>query len=807
MQDNNPEPTFAKGSFPSPLLPREIMNQKGTGLAVAKAIYNSAIDGENSYYSIRNSEFAENRVFAAGKQPFQTYLDLLGTNGATSFMNLDYHPRPIAPKFRDILVNDIMDKIESVECTGLSQEIQQRKQDKKNEAAFRMQHGDFIQTMEKTSGMQLTNPQEYTPENEDELELWMQLNDKEKEELLMELGIDFILYNNDWNSVKKSLAEDLTDCGFASTMTYFDGRKRIRIKRIRPEYRIYGTTNTLNFKNTGYDAHVERLAITDLRAMYPEYPERLIWNFAYAFKAVNGNPNELSDYIIDFQNAYTRPYDSWLIDVMFFEYRVIKTIDYVKGVDRNENPIFEFRKGNPDNPTKKPYKTTIPTYYQGAWVLGADSVLKWGEMENMIRSNEDVEDVCSSYSTYMLNNNGDMLPLSPMKAIRSSIIQMDLAILRMQHTIATTPPNGLSMDLDSIMDVDLGKGIGKLGPMKMREIYTQTGDTYFSSSKISGEWQNRKPIEQNVSTFGDKLKSYIEVYNFELNCIRDYIGVNEVKDGSEINPRMGLGVMNGAQQASNTATAHLYGGFVSVMTDTVKSVATLFWDALNTDTTNKMYIKLLGKQNAEFMTYADALTKTNYSTRIAVNMSLEDLAFIEKTLDTALQQGKLLPEDALMVRKYARFNTDYAIRYLSLQEKKRAKDAAKIQQQQAQQQQQATAQLAQQQHAQKKQADAVKSKQELDKVNRKGQLDHASKIQDLINAAMIEFQQNGAAIPIYVQNLINIQMAAHINQQEAQIDALEESLYAHDLQALGAQQQAMNQQQGQVQQPQQPQAA
>lgn len=814
MPEANPV-KFYQGQFPSPLLPRAIMNLPETGFSVAKAIYETCIYGTNSFYSVRNGIFAENRTFAAGKQPIQTYLDLLGADGKLSFMNVDYHPRPIAPKFRDILVNDIMARMETVDCTGLSVAIQQRKDQRKTEMAFKMKHGDFIQAAEKSSGMKFSdNGEDFTPENEDELELWSQLNDKEKEELLMSDGVSFIMYNNDWNSIKKEVAEDLVDTGLGAVWTFFDGRRRIRCKRIRSEYLVYGTTNTLNFRNIPYVSHLERISVLDVRAMYPKYPEEELYKLAYQFKGLYGNPDNLVDFIVDFELAYTRPYDSWLIDVLFFRYKVIKSIDYTKGVDKNDNPIFEYRKSDGSNPRKQPYTAQIPTWYEGAWLIGAEDVLSWGEMKNLIRNNEDVEDVASGYGIYMLNNNGDMLPMSPMQSIRSSIVQMDLSILRMQHTIATTPPNGINMDIDAITEINLGSGIGKVGPMKLREIYTQTGDTYFSSSKISGERSNLKPIEQNISSFGDKLQQYIAVYNFELNCIRDYLGINEVKDGSGVNPRLGLGVMNGQVAASNMSTAHIYGGFVSIMTDTAKAMAILLWDALNTPETNDMYVKLLGKENSDFIRYNKEITKSNYLTKITVNMSQQDRQFLEQNIDIALQQGKILLEDALMVRKYADYNIEYAIRYLSFMEKKRAKMAQQAQMQAAQQQQQATAQQAQQMMQEKQQAEADKDKREMIKTTTKLNGEHMLKIQDLINNALIESMKEGTPLPAYVQIAIDKQLAAHVIEQEEQIQSLQEGLQGHDLEvmsvqqqaAMQAQQQAQNQQQGQAQ-PQQPQAA
>lgn len=805
-----PQTGIYQGQFPSPLLPKKEMDKPETGFAIAKAIYNTSIYGANSYYTIRNAKFAENRTFAIGRQPFQTYLDLLGTDGKIAFANYDYHPRPIAPKFRNILVNDIVSKMENIDCTGLSIAMQQRKEDRKNQMAFKMQHGDFIQSVEKSSGIKFSdNGEEFTPEIEEDLELWSQLNDKEKEELLMSEGIDFVLYNNDWKSVKKEIAEDLVDTGLSCAWTFFDGRKRIRVKRVRPEYLVYGSTNTLNFRDIPYVCHLERVSILDVRAMYPNYPEEELYRLAYQFRGLYGNPDQLVDFVIDYELAYTRPYDSYLIDILYFRYKVLKTIDYTKGTDNNDNPIFEYRKSDGSNPKKQPHQVRIPTWYSGTYLIGAEDVLAWGEMENLIRNNEDVEDVSSGYGIYMLNNNGDMMPMSPMESIRSSIVQMDLAILRMQHVLATTPNNGLKMDLDAVVDIDYGKGIGKVGPMKIREIYTQTGDVYYRSSKISGERQNQSPVEQLLSNYGDKLKAQIEVYNFELNCIRDYLGINEIKDGSGVPDRIGLGVMQGQVAASNMSTSHIYGGFVSIMTDTAKAIGILLWDALSTTETNQMYIGLLGKQNADFIRYNKEITKSNYLTKISVNMSTGDLAWLDNLCTTAVQQKQMMPEDALMVKKYAQFNFDYAVRYLSYIQKKRAQAAQKAQADQQAQQQQATAQQSQQMMQQKAADEEASDKRELAKTDRKTNGDHTLKIQDLINQAILMNMETGALIPPYVQAAIDKQLAAHLLDQQAQIESMENGLQEHDLQAtmMAQQQQMMQQQQSAQQTQQQPQVA
>lgn len=227
--------TYYSNVFPSPIASDEEKNTLSYGLQVAKAIFATSMVGSQSYYAVRNIKIQESRIFANGKQPFSTYLQLLGIDAKNSFTNLDYHPRAIAPKFRDILVNSIMEKIERVDCRGLSLDIKKRKEEKKNDAAFRMKEGEFIGGLQEETGIEFEDPNDFVPANEEELDFWFQLNDKEREELLMEEGIQFVLYNNDWESIKKELAGDLVDTGFGFTRNYFDGCNRIRLGIVPPE--------------------------------------------------------------------------------------------------------------------------------------------------------------------------------------------------------------------------------------------------------------------------------------------------------------------------------------------------------------------------------------------------------------------------------------------------------------------------------------------------------------------------------------------------------------------------------------------
>ena len=76
------------------------------GLEVGKAIESEWFDEAGSHrYSHTNRKFHNLRLYARGEQSIQKYKDELSINGDLSYLNLDWTPVPIIPKFVDIVVN------------------------------------------------------------------------------------------------------------------------------------------------------------------------------------------------------------------------------------------------------------------------------------------------------------------------------------------------------------------------------------------------------------------------------------------------------------------------------------------------------------------------------------------------------------------------------------------------------------------------------------------------------------------------------------------------------------------------------
>jgi hypothetical protein len=106
-------------NFPSQVVSDAEKSSHDYGLEVAKAIEAEWFDGEmsgNSRYSSNTNNFHNLRLYARGEQSIQKYKDELSINGDLSYLNLDWKPVPIIPKFVDIVVNGISERQYSIKA-------------------------------------------------------------------------------------------------------------------------------------------------------------------------------------------------------------------------------------------------------------------------------------------------------------------------------------------------------------------------------------------------------------------------------------------------------------------------------------------------------------------------------------------------------------------------------------------------------------------------------------------------------------------------------------------------------------------
>ena len=197
--------------FPSQVASDLEKQSKEYGLKVGKAIeyeWFKRDSGTNRFASNQNN-FHKLRLYARGEQAIQKYKDELSINGDLSYLNLDWKPVPIVPKFVDIVVNGISER--TFDIKAYSQDpFGVSKRTKYMEGILAdMKTRDLNAFTQEAFGISISStPDEKMPESEEELQLHMQLNYKQAVEIAEEQAINTILEGNRYELTKKRVNYD-----------------------------------------------------------------------------------------------------------------------------------------------------------------------------------------------------------------------------------------------------------------------------------------------------------------------------------------------------------------------------------------------------------------------------------------------------------------------------------------------------------------------------------------------------------------------------------------------------------------------
>jgi|694.fasta_scaffold18385_3 hypothetical protein len=734
------------------------------GLKISKFLQQAYNSG---YFTKRNKKFEKNRKFSRGKQPMAEFLDLLNVDGKEAFVNLDMKAPAIAPKFMQVIIGGFMKRDERVRASAIDPVSVERKKFDREETEFMMNYGDEMKQMEEMGDVKVMPSNQYVPADYEELELYFGLEYKLPEEILFEKGCEFVLNENGWPVIKRKLLEDISETGIGATKVSVGNNGKVKIRRVVPENSFYGFSQYDDFRDVSFIGEVISMKIVDIRNNYPNFPEEKIWEISKKAKQYTQSVK----WDDRFRYAIDRPYDDWTVDVLDYEIKTIDNVMYQAKTNKFGNVIVERKDKTPQKLGDNKELITKDMYviYRGVYVLNSEFMLEWGLAKNMIKPTtvKEMADAFFSYSIYM-HENLDLENMAIPERMETSIRQMTLAHLKIQQLIAKLRPAGLIIDIDSLSEINIGQGKA-LNPLELQKVYDQTGNIYYRRKTEDGEGMNGIPIQEapNTGSIG-QIQQLISVYNHYLDRLRDEIGVNEYREGAQVNPKLGLGVQQSQIQASNNATDFIYDAYLNIYQQTSFKIALLLYDS----------VLYGGKQYEEYLN-PDSVKGRVFDVMIEVMPDDKEKQFVEQMVQTALSAGIIEFEDAFRIRSIK--NTKLAEMYLSkaksIKEQKEMQKAqmnsqmnAQAQQQSIQVKAQADAQL-QQIEAQTKAAiitTEMKHKQELSQ-------------QEFVQNALLKSFELGRPLSPELQSIV--QQYFQGKQQEA-------------MQEQMMQQQMMQQQQG-----------
>jgi hypothetical protein len=242
--------------FPSQVVPDAEKMSLEYGTRVGRAIeyewFRSNRGGDR--FSMNFANFHNLRLYSRGEQSIQKYKDELSINGDLSYLNLDWKPVPIIPKFVDIVVNGMSQRDYDVKAYAQDPESQKKRTNYAEGLLRDIQARSFLQKAEQEIGMNLwtTSAPENLPENKEELSLHMQLSYKQSIEIAEEEAISNVMAQNKYIQTKKRMLQDLVVLGIGAVKTNFNRSNGITVEYVDPANLVYSYTDDPNFQDLYY---------------------------------------------------------------------------------------------------------------------------------------------------------------------------------------------------------------------------------------------------------------------------------------------------------------------------------------------------------------------------------------------------------------------------------------------------------------------------------------------------------------------------------------------------------------------------
>ena len=671
--------------FPSQFVSDAEKRTEAFGLKIGQAIQYEWFrrDGGSARYYSQWRDFHRLRLYARGEQSVQKYKNEMAVNGDLSYLNLDWTPVPILPKFVDIVVNGMSDRFFKVKAYAQDAMSMAKRNRYQEMVETQMAGKDIFENLQKTMGINgFTMNPENLPENDDELQLYMQMNYKPAIEIAEEEAIATIMEDNRYSDLRKRIDYDLTVLGVGIGKHVFYPGEGVRVEYVDPANVVYSYTEDPYFRDCFYWGEIKTVPITELKKIRPDLTTEQL--------------SEISKYSQSWYDYYNvgEFYDNSLfrndtVTLLFFNYKTTNTFTYKKKnldsggarvieKDENFNPPAEMM----EEQGFEKISRTIDVWYDGVMVMGTEVVLKWQLMENMVRPKSASQHAVPNYvacAPRMYKGNIESL-------VRRMIPFADLiqlTHLKLQQVIARVVPDGIFLDADGINEVDLGNGQA-YNPEDALRLYFQTGSVIGRSYTQDGEFNNaRVPIQElNSSSGQQKMAALIGNYNHYLGMIRAVTGLNEARDGTVPDSRSLVGVQKLAALNSNTATRHILDGSVYITKSIAEALTCRISDILEYASYREEFVTQIGRYNVSLLDEIKDLYIYDFGIFIEVAPDEEEKNQLEQNVQMALQKGDINLEDAIDIREMR--NVKMANQLLKLKRRKNL-EATQAQEMQKQQ--------------------------------------------------------------------------------------------------------------------------
>ena len=686
--------------YPSSFVPSNEKSSKKYILDYAKTLWRDAQQSTTTIsFESRRSRYIQNRKYSEGLQSIDKFKQQFSTTGDSTYLNLDWGVSTPLPKMSEVIRGQMINQpytpqfipVDSMSLTEYDRqkELIRAKMDLKKDLGYLQEYG--VKTDFKD-----------VPQDDEELEIYMQTNFKLAQSIAMESITKAILDDNKIEKINERIAKDLVDNKIAGVRIMLDENKNIQIRSIDPVNLVSSFVKEDDFSDARHIGELIYVTVEDLRVEAQGYiDETDLFEIAKSVAGRYDNPSwSYGSHVYYNSEVDSTKYDKFKVRVLDFEFFSADEMVFQKMEAKNGGFYFQEKPKDfipPANPKRKReiIRKKVKNVYQAKYIVGTDYIYDYGKKEHIVR-----ERINGKYSTntslgfivcapdiYDMENKSKVEEMIP---FADEMIRIQL---KMQQIIAKAAPAGYAIDIDAVTGALQGMGMGNLKPVDARAIRDQIGDIYYRSVREDGTpITNTRPVQDLPNGIDNSIMVLTAAYNAALERMKETIGLNDAVDGSQPDNKALIGVQKLAVAAHKNALRSLYNAYLRMNEEMVRYVANLSQQLIRAGINIETFQNMVGNATVEQLDL-NKLSAADYAISIKMLPDEEEKARVEQMLQLGMQSGLLNTQDVFAVRRVMREDVDKAEQLLGLREKKRLKERQEqsmiLQQQNAQVQAQA----------------------------------------------------------------------------------------------------------------------
>jgi len=259
------------------------------------------------------------------------------------------------------------------------------------------------------------------------------------------------------DEIRSTVRQDIFECGLGGVKEWIDNSGTIRLRAVRPEGFVCGQSTKRDLSDATWMGEVVPMRIGQLREEAgSEFTKGEYMEIANLYANKNGTkPFERSWGEVDHDP------DDVKINVLEIEFFSTTDMIFEKGVDKRGNRhVTRTSRKRAEKLAASSKKEFYPeVVYKAKWVIGTDFLYDYGMATDMKRKRSRLTETSTSY--HMFAPNWDPYTRSATGYVEqaiSAIDQLNLAWFRLQHVVATARPKGISIEMSSLENINIGKG-------------------------------------------------------------------------------------------------------------------------------------------------------------------------------------------------------------------------------------------------------------------------------------------------------------------------------------------------------------